>query len=135
MAERPLPETDDDSREWWAAMARHEFVLPWCTHCERYFYYPRVLCPHCHGEGVELRPASGGGVIHSYTIARRPAVPALEHRVPYVVALIDLDEGPRMLSGIVTEDVESVRIGERVSVIFEDLEEGVTLPMFARTGS
>lgn len=129
MTDRPLPVPDSDSRPYWEAAARHEFQLPYCTPCQRYFFIPRVLCPRCHSEQIEWRPASGNGVIYSYTISRRPAGPAFADRAPYVVALIDLEEGPRMMSNVLTDDVEGVRIGQRVQVEFEDVGE-VSLPVF-----
>lgn len=134
MTDRPLPVVDSDSRPYWEAAARHEFRLPFCRDCEKHFFMPRVLCPRCHGDRVEWRAASGSGVIYSYTIARRPAGPAFAARVPYVVALIDLDEGVRLLSNVVTQDVVAVRIGQRVRVEFEDVGEGVALPVFRVVG-
>jgi uncharacterized OB-fold protein len=129
MTDRPLPVPDSDSRPYWEAAARHEFQLPYCVPCQRYFFIPRVLCPHCRSEQVEWRRASGNGVIYSYTVSRRPAGPAFADRVPYVVALIDLEEGPRMMSNVVTDDADAVRIGQRVRVEFEDAGE-LSLPVF-----
>lgn len=130
MTDRPLPVVDTDSRPYWEAAARHELNLPYCTACERYFFIPRVLCPHCHSASVEWRKASGDGVIYSYTVSRRAAAPAFKERVPYVVALIDLKEGPRMMSNVLTGDVDLVQIGQRVRVDFEDAGEDISLPVF-----
>lgn len=129
MTDRPLPMPDTDSRPYWEAATRHEFQLPYCTACQQHFFIPRVLCPKCHSDKVEWRKASGNGVIYSYTISRRPAGPAFAERVPYVVALIDLDEGPRMMSNVFTDDVDSIRIGQRVRVDFDDAGE-ISLPVF-----
>lgn len=130
MTDRPLPVIDSDSEPYWAAAGRHELLLPFCIDCNKSFFMPRVLCPRCHGDRIEWRAASGGGVVYSYTIARRPAGPAFAARVPYVVALIDLDEGVRLLSNVITEDPATVRIGQRVHVDFEDAGEGLALPVF-----
>lgn len=126
----PLPVIDADSQEYWAAAARHEFKLPYCNGCNSHFFYPRALCPNCHSDDIEWRTASGKGVIYSYTISRRPAGPAFKDEAPYVVALVDLAEGPRMLSNIVVDDISKVRIGQEVKVTFKDVAEGVSLPVF-----
>lgn len=129
-AERPLPVVDADSAPFWAAVRDRQLRVQRCLDCDRFVFYPRALCPHCHSDRLEWAACSGRGTIYSYTVARRPAGPAFAADVPYVVVLVDLDEGVRMLSNLVTGDVESVRIGARVVVRFEDVADGVTLPMF-----
>lgn len=129
-AGRPLPVIDDDSAPFWAAARGRRLRVQRCTQCDRHVFYPRALCPHCHIELVDWVDCSGHGTIYSYTVARRPAGPAFADDVPYVVVLVDLDEGVRMLSNLITDDVESVRIGGRVVVRFEDIADGVTLPLF-----
>ena len=130
MSERPLPTIDADSAPFWRAAKDERFILPWCTACGRAHFPPRVLCPHCHGGGIEWRDASGRGTVYTYTISRRGAGAAFRDEAPYVVALIDLEEGPRMMSNVVTDDVEAVRIGDPVRVIFDAVSDEVTLPKF-----
>jgi len=101
-----------------------------CTACGKHHFYPRALCPHCHSDAVEWVDACGTGTIYSFTIARRPAGPAFKADTPYVVAVIDLDEGARMMTNIVTSDVEAVRIGQRVTVQYDDVTDDITLPKF-----
>ncbi|SFE34328.1 Zn-ribbon domain-containing OB-fold protein [Blastococcus tunisiensis] len=129
-AGRPLPVVDADSAPFWAALRDRRLMVQWCGTCDRHVFYPRALCPHCHAELAEWVECSGSGTIHSYTVARRPAGPAFAADVPYVVVLVDLDEGVRMLSNLVTDDVDSVRIGARVAVRFEDVTDEITLPLF-----
>lgn len=129
-AGRPLPVIDADSAPFWAAARDRRLRVQRCLECDRHVFYPRALCPHCHTELVEWVDCSGHGTIYSYTVARRPAGPAFADDVPYVVVLVDLDEGVRMLSNLLTDDVESVRIGGRVVVRFDDVADGVTLPLF-----
>lgn len=131
--QRPLPVVDADSREYWTAAARNEFKLPYCNGCSKHFFYPRALCPNCHSDDIEWRAASGKGSIYSYTISRRPAGPAFKDLAPYVVGLVELAEGPRMLSNILVDDVNKVRIGQEVKVTFEHVAEDVALPMFELT--
>ena len=133
MSERPIPVVDADSRTYWEAAGHHELKLPYCNSCECAFFYPRALCPTCHDDAIEWRTASGKGVIYSYTISRRPAGPGFKEKVPYIVALVDLDEGPRLLTNIITDNVEGIRIGQRVTVTYEKLNDEITLPLFQVT--
>lgn len=126
---RPVPVIDAESAPYWDAAREHRLVLQRCTACDRHVFYPRGICPHCHGGPLDWVEASGGGVVHSFTVAHRPAGPAFAARTPYVVVLVDLDEGPRMLSNLHVDDVATVRVGQRVVVDFEDVGD-VTLPVF-----
>ena len=128
--ERPLPVADSDSAPFWAALREGRLELQRCGGCGRYVFYPRALCSHCHSDALEWVPASGTGTVYSYTVARRPAGPAFAADVPYVLVLVDLDEGVRMLTRLLTADVDSVRIGARVVVDFEVVTDEVTLPAF-----
>lgn len=134
MAEKPLPEIDADSALFWRGTMEKRLMLPHCTNCGHAHFPPRALCPYCHGDGLEWKRASGEGTIYSYTIARRAAGPAFEDDVPYVVALIDLPEGVRMMSNVVTDDVEKVAIGAAVRVVFERASDEITLPKFELAG-
>lgn len=130
MYEKPLPVVDPESAPYWAALKERRLILKRCRDCGRHHFYPRALCPHCHSDALEWADASGRGSIYSYTVARRPAGPAFKADAPYVVAVVDLDEGARMMTNIVTDDVESVRIGQRVAVAFEAVTDEITLPKF-----
>ena len=130
MYDKPLPVIDGESRSYWDALTRPRLTLKRCHDCGKHHFYPRALCPHCHSDAVEWVDARGTGTIYSYTIARRPAGPAFKADTPYVVAVIDLDEGARMMTNIVTDDVEAVRIGQRVTVQYDDVTDEVTLPKF-----
>lgn len=128
--EKPKPVIDPGSEPFWSAAKQHRLSIPRCKACNQHHFYPRELCPHCHSDELEWTDASGRGEIYSYTIARKPAGPAFAADVPYVVAMIALDEGPRMLTNIITADVDSVRIGDRVRVKFDDVAADLTLPKF-----
>lgn len=134
MYEKPLPVIDPGTEPFWNAARAHRLSIPRCRSCGRHHFYPRELCPHCHSDDIEWCDASGRGTVYSYTIARRPAGPAFAPDVPYVVALITLDEDVRMLTNIVTDDVEAVRIGSRVAVRFDDVTAEVALPKFVLIG-
>lgn len=132
--EKPLPATDPGTEPFWNEAKAHRLTIPRCLDCGKHHFYPRALCPHCHSDRLEWTPVSGRGTVYSYTIARKPAGPVFAADVPYVVALIDLAEGPRMMSTIVTDDVETVRIGDAVEVEFDDVTADVTLPRFRPAG-
>jgi uncharacterized protein len=93
---------------------------------------PRYLCPVCWSDQLEWVGAKGTGSVHSFTVIRRAPAPVFASRLPYVVALIDLDEGPRMIANVIGEDALTVRIGDRVKVTFEDRGGGAMLPQFSR---
>jgi uncharacterized OB-fold protein len=106
-------------------------MLPKCRACEKWIWYPRPFCPACEAWDVEWRQASGRGTLYSYSIVHR-AMKGWEARAPYVLAMVDLDEGPRLTAtlAIAAPTPENVRIGMRVRVGFEKLSDALTLPVF-----
>ena len=131
---RPLPVVDSDTRPFWEAAKAHKLSIQRCRTCRKHVFYPRALCPHCHSPKLEWREVSGDGTIFTFTIARRPAGPAFQGQEPYVIALVDLKEGARMMTNIVTDDVDSVKIGQKVRVWFEDVSPEISLPKFKVVG-
>ncbi len=127
---RPLPLIDAETEPFWRAAKERRLSIPRCLDCGKHHFYPRVLCPHCHSERLEWVDVSGQGTIYSFTVARKPAGPAFAAEVPYVIALVDLADGPRMMTNIVTATPDAVRIGDLVEVLFEDIAPEVTLPKF-----
>ena len=125
---RPLPEPSELTRGFWDAAARHELVRPVCAQCARSFFTPQVACPHCGSENWSYQPSVGTGTVYSMTTIFRPPLPAFE--APYVLAIIDLDDGWSMLSRVVGCDPDAVHIGMRVSVVWDDAAPGVALPNF-----
>ncbi len=126
---KPAPAVDPDSAPYWAALIAGRLIVKTCGSCGKAHFYPRELCPHCHSDDLSWTETSGRGVIYSYTICRRPAGPAFADEVPYVVALVDLAEGPRMMSRILG-DPSAVTIGRQVGVRFERQAEDFVLPFF-----
>lgn len=103
-------------------------LLPWCTSCGQVHFYPRSACPHCWGEMYEWRLAKGTGRIHSFTVTRANPPSAFMGQLPFGIAIVDLDEGVRMLANIVPL-YETVKIGDRVKVTFIE-RDGQVLPAF-----
>jgi uncharacterized protein len=118
------------SRPYWAATRDERLVLPWCTACESPFWYPRVVCPACLGDTVEWRDAAGTGEVHAVSVMHKTAMGRDPADGPYAVAIIELDEGVRMLSNVVGVDPEHVSVGTPVRVVWHDLSDGRKLPMF-----
>ncbi len=128
---RPLPIPDFETQAYWDGAARGELVVQRCAACGTHRHYPRALCPTCHAAEHQWVRVSGRGSVYSFSIVRRAPSPAFATLVPYVVALIALDEGPHLLSHIVGIDPNAVRIGMPVMVAFEAVGDGVMLPVFA----
>ncbi|QSO49934.1 Zn-ribbon domain-containing OB-fold protein [Alicyclobacillus mengziensis] len=126
----PRPVLDSDSAPFWEGLQRHELWIQRCDDCEKYIFYPRSICPHCFSTDVSYVKAAGTGVIYSYTVVHRAFGP-FAAEAPFVVGLVDLDEGVRMMARI-RGLREEVAIGERVRVAFEYLDDGLTLPAFER---
>lgn len=128
---RVQPPPAEVSRPYWEGCREGELRLQRCEHCDRYQFYPRIICSHCGGDRLQWRAASGRGRIASFTVVRRALSPA--YTAPYVVALIDLEEGPRMMSAIVGAAPDTVRVGDAVSVRFESWGADHVLPVFTPT--
>lgn len=126
----PVPVPNADSAPYWEAARQRRLLVRRCKECSALHFMPRHLCPSCWSDSLEWVEASGGGTVHSFTIIRRAPLAAFAPRVPYVVALIELEEGLRMLTNVVGDDALSVRIGDTVRVTFEDRGAGAMLPQF-----
>lgn len=124
------PPESDAGAAFWAASREQRFVLPTCTACGRAHWYPREVCPHCFGAELEWRPASGRGTVYACSTMPKPALPMLADRVPYVVALVELDEGPRMMTNVVDVAPDDVAVGQVVELLWEPLTDGRHLPTF-----
>jgi uncharacterized OB-fold protein len=127
---KPLPRITDDNRQYWEYCKNHELRMQKCFQCA-YIRFPcSILCPKCHSMEAQWVKLSGKGVIYSYVIYRRAYHPAYQNDIPYVVAIIQLIEGPRMESNIIDCKMERLKIDLPVEVIFEDVTEKVALPKF-----
>lgn len=124
--------SDAEVRErFWQSVSDRAIELPYCTACKTFFYYPRPFCPACWSEEIEFRPASGKGTIWTYTVVRfaHGSPSPWQARLPYVVALVSLDEGVRMMGNIVDCNVDHVRSGMPVRITYIEIDDR-TLPAF-----
>ncbi|OPY67193.1 MAG: hypothetical protein A4E57_02435 [Syntrophorhabdaceae bacterium PtaU1.Bin034] len=126
---KPLPYIHDETKDYWDGAKRHELLIRRCRSCGLHHFYPRDFCPSCFSFDVEWVKASGRGTVYSFTVCHRPA-PGFENEVPYNLVLVELEEGPRMMSNVVGCENEELRIGMRVEVVFDDVSSEVTLPRF-----
>jgi uncharacterized OB-fold protein len=124
-ADRKLaaPVITAESKPFFDAARRGRFLIPVCTGCGRAHWYPRAICPFCAGDKLEWREASGKGTIYTFSVMRRV-------KEPYIIAHVTLAEGPTMLTNIVACDAADVRIGQAVTVVFQDTDNGPPVPMF-----
>jgi len=129
---KPLPVPTIETRPFWDACKRHELRIQRCGACGYYQFYPRIYCARCFSDGVEWVLASGRATVLSFTIVRRPVSPAYAPDVPYIVALVTLEEGPTMMTNIIGCEPEKVEIGMRVAVTFEDWNEEISIAKFRR---
>jgi uncharacterized protein len=127
----PVPRPDADSARFWAATLAGRLELPRCRSCDRLVWYPRRRCPRCLGDDLDWEVLSGLGTVYASTVVNRAPSESFESEVPYVVALVDLDEGARLMTNIVGCPPETVAIGMRVTVTFRRVSDEAALPLFA----
>jgi len=120
-----VPEADAFTRPYWDAAAEGRLLLRHCAACDRAHHYPREFCPHCWSEdGVSWRTASGRATLYTWSVVHRNDLPPFGERVPYVAAVVDLEEGPRMMTEVVECEVGeggmggALRIGMELEVTF-----------------
>jgi uncharacterized OB-fold protein len=125
----PAPMVTSTTAAFWQATSEGRFVLQRCESCDIVVWFPRKHCPECWSETLTNFDASGGGTVYSFTIIRKVAND-YKQATPFVVAYVELDEGPRVMTNIVGCDVESVQIGMPVTMEFHDTGEGNALYRF-----
>lgn len=127
---KPRPVVQPWAQPFWDATRRHELLLQHCNACDRAIHYPRVACPHCGGDDLDWRRASGRGTLYSFTVVESNAPSAFIADMPYVVAVVRLEEGVQMLSNVVQCDLGELHCDLPVEVVFEKLDDEFTLPRF-----
>lgn len=128
----PLPVKQPESDFYWEKAQARELWLRRCNDCDRAYFYPRDFCPVCGGRDVEWMRASGKGTLRAFAVVHRAPTPAFRDRVPFVAAMVDLEEGacvPTNLVGV-EPDPARIAIGMPVEVDFQDVAPDVTLPVF-----
>lgn len=131
----PVPAVTADSKPYWDAAREGRLILKRCPECSRPHFPPRHLCPSCWTPASEWITSSGLGSVYSFTVMHRAPLAEFNAKAPYVVALVDLDEGARMMANVIGDDALAVAIGDRVEVSFETRKDGFVVPQFQRVSA
>jgi uncharacterized OB-fold protein len=128
--EKPVPVVNPWARPFWEAAKEKRLIIQQCKDCNKHIFYPRIACPHCFSDQVDWVEASGKGKVYSFTVVKNNAPSAFITDMPYVIAVVKLEEGVQMLTNIVGCDPEAVTCDMPVEVTFEKLNDEFTLPQF-----
>lgn len=131
---KPVPRPTPETEEYWRGAARGELRIQRCRTCTRHFFYPRTSCPHCGSGDVEWTTASGKARLHTYLVNHRPA-PGFEDDAPYAIAVVELEEGPRMMTNVVGVEntPENLILDMELQVRFEPRGD-MSIPVFRPAG-
>tara|TARA_B110000444_G_C18788153_1_gene571051 strand:+ start:210 stop:608 length:399 start_codon:yes stop_codon:yes gene_type:complete len=124
----PLPTPTEISQPHWDGCKKGELLVQKCTDCQAYVFIPQESCTNCQSSNLNWIRSSGKGVLYSYTTVFRPQ--RIEFEVPYIVAIVELEEGWHMLSNLIDCDLDAVKVGMPIEVSFRKMTEEITLPMF-----
>ena len=131
--DRPLPTPiTPEAKPFWDGLREQKLLLPRCGACGHVFFYPRAVCPRCHARDIGWIQASGRGTLHAFEIAHQVFNKAWKIKPPYVLAMVELAEGPRLMTNLVNvePDPKVITCDMPVRVVFSKLTEEITLPLF-----
>lgn len=129
---KPAPSPDADSAALWRGLRHGVLLLQHCGDCRHVQYYQQGMCRQCGSENLSHRAASGRGKVHSFSVVHRAPGPAFKEDVPYAVLLVDLEEGPRMISTYIGGPPQDVSFDMDVLLVCEPVDDQTTLPRFRR---
>jgi uncharacterized protein len=135
--DRPLPNPmTPEAKPYWDGLREQKLLLPKCGACGHVFWYPRIACPKCHARDIGWIQSTGRGTLHAFEIGYQSFNKAFKVPTPYVLAMVELAEGPRMLSNLINvePDPAKLRCDMPVEVVFSKLTDEVTLPLFQPAG-
>ena len=127
-ADLPLP--DGETQPFWDAARERRLMIKRCNACGRAYFYPRPFCPKCWSDDVDWEEASGRATLYTWSIVYRNDLPPFGDRVPYVAAVVDLDEGPRMMTNVEGCEFEDLSMGMALVVDYRVESDEITLPIF-----
>lgn len=128
----PRPRITPVARPFWEALRRHRIEIQRCLACRRWVHYPRVRCPHCGAASLAFEPVGTTGTVVTFTVARQPTAPPYAAEVPQRLAIVELEDGVRLATTLVDEDLDGLACGDQVEAVFDDGDDGVTLLRFRR---
>ncbi len=129
-ADKNLPRPTPETEVFWEGCREGELRIQRCADCGEHQFYPRIICSYCTSDQIEWVVSQGQGELISYTVVRRAVSDAYAAEVPYVIGIIQLAEGPTMMSSLVDCDCENVAVGAKVEVVFENWTEEISIPKF-----
>jgi uncharacterized protein len=124
------PEITPLDAPFWDALRRHELLVQQCATCGRLRFVPTELCPHCFSPAATWSAVSGRGRVYTFSVVHRAPTPLYQAEAPYALAYVELDEGPRMPARLVDVDPATVEVGMPVEVVFDDVDDDLTLYRF-----
>jgi hypothetical protein len=130
--DKPMPEPTPVTKPFWDGLREHKVKIQYSPSAEAYIFYPRILAPGTLADDLEWREVSGAGTLYTFTVADRPTAPPWADALPQFLAIVELDEGPRLSTELVNADPDALRVGMRVKAVFNDYpEHDITLLRFA----
>lgn len=127
---KPLPIPDEDTEPFFEACKRHELQMQKCDACGKVRFEPGPICPGCLSDKFTWERLSGNGTVYTFSVVHHSYYPGFKGELPYVIAVVVLDEGPRILTNILDCKAEDVKIDMPVKVTFKDCTDEITLPYF-----
>jgi uncharacterized OB-fold protein len=128
----PIPSNEVLTKPFWEATKRGELIIPYCNSCSTLFFYPREVCPNCFSKDLGWKKMSGKGHVYTYTHVRQAVHPSFQSANGHIYAIVQLDEGPKIPSGISGCEPEEVYVDMPVSVVFDDITDDYTLVKFQK---
>ena len=128
----PIPSNGDLTKPFWEAAKRGELIIPYCNSCSNLFFYAREVCPNCFSKDLDWKKMSGKGHVYTYTHVRQAVHPTFQSANGHIYAIVQLDEGPKIPSGISGCEPNEVYVDMPVSVVFDDITEDYTLVKFEK---
>jgi uncharacterized OB-fold protein len=129
-ARADLPTIEDESRPFWDGAREGKFLIARCGNCGRAHHYPRTFCPFCWSEDVSWETASGKATLYTYSTVYVNDMVPFKEKLPYIAAVVDLEEGPRVMTRLVGIETADLQIGMPLVVDYEAISEDVTAPVF-----
>jgi uncharacterized OB-fold protein len=129
-----IPTIEAESRPYWDAAAEGRLLLRQCQDCGAIHHYPRPFCPACWSDDVVWIEASGSATLYTWSTVFRNDMAPFDERVPYVAAVVDLAEGPRMTTNVVDVEPDALEIGMALQVTFRPIGDDLTAPVFTAAG-
>jgi uncharacterized protein len=127
---KPLPDINDDNKEFWSGCKAHELRFQKCRGCGYVRWPPSIICPRCHSRETEWIVSRGKGTVYSFVIYHVAYHEGFTEEIPYIVADVELEEGPRLLTNIVGCPFERIACDMPVKVVWDDVTEDCSLPKF-----